>query len=88
MPYAENDGASIYWEEQGRGEPVLLIMGLGSTLDLWYRLLPSLSASYRAILLDNRGVGRTGAPEPPYSIPQWPMTRRRYSMRRPSKRRT
>jgi len=70
MPYAENDGARIYWEEQGRGEPVLLIMGLGATLDLWYRLLPSLSASHRAILLDNRGVGRTGVPEPPYSIPQ------------------
>jgi pimeloyl-ACP methyl ester carboxylesterase len=70
MPYAENDGARIYWEEQGRGEPVLLIMGLGATLDLWYRLLPSLSASHRAILLDNRGVGRTGAPESPYSIPQ------------------
>jgi pimeloyl-ACP methyl ester carboxylesterase len=70
MPYAENDGARIYWEEQGRGEPVLLIMGLGATLDLWYRLLPFLSASHRTILLDNRGVGRTGTPEPPYSVPQ------------------
>jgi pimeloyl-ACP methyl ester carboxylesterase len=70
MPDAENDGARIYWEEQGRGEPVLLIMGLGATLDPWYRLWPSLSASHRAVLLDNRGVGRTGTPEPPYSIPQ------------------
>ncbi|HSD09444.1 MAG TPA: alpha/beta fold hydrolase [Candidatus Binatia bacterium] len=70
MPYAENDGARIYWEEHGEGEPVLLIMGLGATLDLWYRLLPELSASHRAILLDNRGVGRSAVPDPPYSIPQ------------------
>jgi 3-oxoadipate enol-lactonase len=70
MPYAENDGAKIYWEEHGRGEPVLLIMGLGATLDLWHRLVPALSAGHRAILFDNRGVGRTGAPDPPYSMPQ------------------
>lgn len=70
MAYAENDGARIYWEEHGGGEPVLLIMGLGATLDLWHRLLPPLSAGHRAILLDNRGVGRSAVPDPPYSIPQ------------------
>jgi 3-oxoadipate enol-lactonase len=70
MPYAESDGARIYWEEHGKGEPVLLIMGLGATLDLWHRFLPSLSASHRAILFDNRGVGRSAVPDPPYSIPQ------------------
>ena len=45
-------------------------MGLGATLELWRRLLPSLSATHRAILLDNRGVGRSTVPDPPYSIPQ------------------
>jgi hypothetical protein len=28
MPYAENEGARIWWEEQGSGPPLLLIMGL------------------------------------------------------------
>lgn len=70
MPYAENDGAKIYWEEHGSGEPLLLIMGLGATLDLWHRLVPALSARHRVILLDNRGVGRSAVPEPPYSMPQ------------------
>jgi 3-oxoadipate enol-lactonase len=49
---------------------VLLIMGLGATLDLWHRLLPSLSASHRAIVFDTRGVGRSAVPDPPYSIPE------------------
>ena len=34
MPFAENDGVKIRWEEQGSGPPLLLIMGLGYTLDL------------------------------------------------------
>jgi 3-oxoadipate enol-lactonase len=68
VPYVENQGTRIYWDERGRGEPLLLIMGLGSASDMWYRLLPALSARYRTIFFDNRGVGRSDAPPAPYSI--------------------
>jgi pimeloyl-ACP methyl ester carboxylesterase len=47
-----------------------MIMGLGATLDWWYRTLPVVSRSYRAILFDNRGVGRSEQPPGPYSIAQ------------------
>jgi 3-oxoadipate enol-lactonase len=70
MPYALNAATRIYWEEQGHGDPVLLIMGLGATLELWHRVAPMLSAKYRTILFDNRGAGRSDAPPGPYSIPQ------------------
>ena len=70
MPYALNAGTKIYWEERGQGDPLLLIMGLGATLDLWHRVTPMVSAKYRTILLDNRGAGRSDAPPGPYSIPQ------------------
>jgi len=70
MPYALNAGTKIYWEEHGQGDSVLLIMGLGATLDLWHRVTPMLSGKYRTILLDNRGAGRSDAPPGPYSIPQ------------------
>jgi pimeloyl-ACP methyl ester carboxylesterase len=69
MPYVENDGAKIYWEERGEGDPVLLIMGLGYTLAMWQRVWPALAAAYRVILFDNRGVGGSDAPPGPYSIP-------------------
>ena len=49
---------------------VLLIMGLGATLDWWHRLRPPLAARFRTILFDNRGVGRSDVPSPPYSIAQ------------------
>jgi 3-oxoadipate enol-lactonase len=66
MPFAVNDGTRIYWEEHGEGDPVLLIMGLGYTHDMWYRTIPPLARRYRVIAFDNRGVGQTDAPAGPY----------------------
>ena len=68
MPHLNNNGTNIYWEEHGSGEPLLLIMGLGASLDQWHRLLPAFSARYRTILLDNRGVGKSDMPLGPYPI--------------------
>lgn len=70
MPYAINEGATLYWEEHGAGPPVVLIMGLSFTLEMWFRVLPALASSYRVILFDNRGMGRSNVPRGPYSIRQ------------------
>jgi 3-oxoadipate enol-lactonase len=68
MTYIENQGAKIYWEEHGRGEPLVLIMGLASTIDMWHRTKPLMAQHYRTILIENRGVGRSDVPPPPYTI--------------------
>src|SRR6476619_7820196 len=68
MAFLENQGARIYWDEQGRGEPVLLIMGLGYPSYLWHRTRPVINERYRTIALDNRGSGQSDAPPGPYSI--------------------
>jgi 3-oxoadipate enol-lactonase len=75
MPHVTSGGARIYWEEDGPDgreglETVLLIMGLGATIEWWHRLRPEIAARYRTILFDNRGVGRSDVPPPPYSIAQ------------------
>jgi pimeloyl-ACP methyl ester carboxylesterase len=70
MPFANSQGAKIYWEQHGSGPPVLLIMGLSFTHEMWFRVLPSLSDSYHAILFDNRGMGRSDVPRGPYRIGQ------------------
>ena len=68
MAFVDNQGARIYWDEQGQGEPVLLIMGLGYPSAMWYRTRPALAARYRTIALDNRGSGLSDTPPGPYSI--------------------
>jgi pimeloyl-ACP methyl ester carboxylesterase len=45
-------------------------MGLSFTHEMWFRVLPAISGSYRAILLDNRGMGRSAIPRGPYRISQ------------------
>jgi 3-oxoadipate enol-lactonase len=68
MAFFENQGARIYWDEQGKGEPVLLIMGLGYPSYLWHRTRPALNERFRTIALDNRGSGQSDVPPGPYSI--------------------
>jgi len=70
LPHTENEGARLYWTEQGSGPPVLLIMGLSFTHEMWFRVVPALRERYRTILFDNRGMGRSDCPRGPYSIRQ------------------
>ena len=70
MPHANHDGTRIEWDESGAGEPLLLIMGLGYTKEMWHRTRPSLSQHYRTIAFDNRGVGKSDVPGGAYSIHQ------------------
>jgi len=65
-----SDGARIHYEVHGSGDPVLLIMGLGSNAYGWHRTIPWLAERYQAIAFDNRGVGRSDVPAGPYTITQ------------------
>jgi 3-oxoadipate enol-lactonase len=68
MSFARNSGARIYWDEQGSGEPLLLIMGLSYPSYMWHRSRPVFARSYRTVALDNRGVGQSDVPPGVYSI--------------------
>src|SRR6266511_1588687 len=65
---ATRNGTNIYWTETGRGDPLLLIMGLGATHEWWSRVTEIVASRFRTILLDNRGVGQSDVPPGPYSI--------------------
>jgi 3-oxoadipate enol-lactonase len=59
VPHTEASGVRIHWEEHGRGEPLLLVMGYGLSGDAWIPLLPALRG-FRVIRFDNRGTGDSG----------------------------
>lgn len=70
MPRVRANGIEIYFEEHGSGEPLLLIMGWGGNAATWQPQLPGLAEHHRLIVFDNRGAGRSSAPDEPYTIRQ------------------
>jgi 3-oxoadipate enol-lactonase len=53
----------IWTEQVGQGPDVLLIGGLGDTVESWQFQLDGLADRYRLTAFDNRGAGRTPMPE-------------------------
>lgn len=68
MPQIQTARLNMYYETHGEGEPVLLIRGLGSTCEGFKPQVDSLSLHFRAILFDNRCVGRSEQPQTPFTI--------------------
>jgi pimeloyl-ACP methyl ester carboxylesterase len=57
----------IWTERVGEGPEVLLIGGLGDTVESWQFQLDGLSDRYRLTAFDNRGAGRTALLDAPLS---------------------
>jgi 3-oxoadipate enol-lactonase len=58
----------IWTEQVGEGPDILLIGGLGDTVESWQFQLDGLQDRYRLTAFDNRGAGRTAMPEGPVSV--------------------
>lgn len=68
MPLAQANGVELYYEIDGAGEPLLLIMGLGGQLTDWpAAFVAKLAEHYKVIRFDNRDIGlsqKTHGPPP------------------------
>jgi pimeloyl-ACP methyl ester carboxylesterase len=67
MPFLKVDGANganLYYELDGAGPPLLLIMGLGGNSQVWAPIRRQLASRYRLIMYDMLGTGRSD-PAPP-----------------------
>ncbi len=58
----------IFYDVYGEGPPLLLVSGTGHDHTFWSGQLPLLRADYRCVVFDNRGVGKSDAPAPGYSL--------------------
>jgi pimeloyl-ACP methyl ester carboxylesterase len=69
MPQAEIDTLQLHYDIHGDGEPLLMVMGLGSSSASWHPdLIERLASSFRVITYDNRGTGLSDKPDIPYSL--------------------
>jgi len=69
MPFATaTDGARLYYETIGTGEPFLLVSGGGGDHHAWDDIRDDFAARYQVIVFDHRGTGESDKPEqPPYT---------------------
>jgi 3-oxoadipate enol-lactonase len=67
---ADSQGVKIAYEVRGEGEPLVLVHGLAYDRHGWGLFPDLLAQRFRVVLIDNRGVGESDAPEGPYSVAQ------------------
>jgi pimeloyl-ACP methyl ester carboxylesterase len=67
MTKARVSDVDLYFEEYGQGPPVVLIHGLAGDCSAWAAQIERLEQNYRVIAFDNRGAGRSSAPDYPYT---------------------
>ncbi|MFW9868568.1 MAG: alpha/beta fold hydrolase [Candidatus Thorarchaeota archaeon] len=66
--YAKVNGLNMYYEDHGRGPPLVLIHGgIGTSGMNWAPSFPMFSKHYRIIAPDSRGHGRTDNPSGEFS---------------------
>jgi pimeloyl-ACP methyl ester carboxylesterase len=58
----EYKGFSINYEDQGQGQPIILLHGFGASTYTWRYFLPYFSKAYRVIAIDLKGHGLSDKP--------------------------
>jgi len=63
MPYAQAAGAKLYYEEAGRGYPIVFVHEFGSDYREWEMQMRFFSRDYRCIAFNARGYPPSDVPE-------------------------
>jgi len=63
------NGTRLHYRNEGAGEPLVFVHGLGSSGQDWAKQVDAFADRYRVITFDVRGHGQSDKPEGPYSIP-------------------
>ncbi len=65
--YVDSKGCNIFYQVRGKGNPLVLLMGFGADGEVWEKHVAEYKKHFKCIILDNRGVGKSDAPEGPYN---------------------
>ncbi len=59
MPVAKAGALQIFYEEYGRGQPLLMLLGLGQDIATWGLQISEFAKYFRVIVFDNRDAGKS-----------------------------
>jgi pimeloyl-ACP methyl ester carboxylesterase len=68
MPTTQVGAQTMYYDDLGAGQPVLLISGLGSTRMGWWKQIEPFSRRFHVINMDNRDAGDSSLAKNAYTI--------------------
>jgi len=68
MPHICVGSHTIYYDDHGSGQPLLLIPGLSNSRLIWWKQAGVFSKKYHLIEMDNRDAGDSSLGTGPYSI--------------------
>ena len=65
------DGAKIYYEDHGKGQPIVLVHGWMCSSKFWQKNAPELAEEFRVVTLDLRGHGNSSKTLSGHTIAQY-----------------
>lgn len=71
MPVIQCNGAGLYYEDYGEGQPIVFLHGMAAGLRYFEAQLTGLSNEYRTVAFDFRGQGRSEKTELGHKLPQY-----------------
>jgi 3-oxoadipate enol-lactonase len=69
--FIQLNGVNHHYASIGEGPPIVLVHGLGGTLDVWHGVSQLLALHHHVVAVDLRGHGRTAAGRAQFSIKAW-----------------
>ena len=69
MPTQQVGDSRMHYAMHGAGFPLIMIIGMSANIDWWDpRLILAFAHSYKTVVFDNRGTGRSGISDKEFSI--------------------
>jgi 3-oxoadipate enol-lactonase len=62
MAFLQRESGQIHYETHGKGQPLIMLRGLGRSSRYWLGFERQLAKSFKVIQIDMRGLGRTSVP--------------------------
>lgn len=78
MSRVQSNNINLFYEVNGKGQPLLFIHGLGSSSRDWELQAAEFSKNYQVITFDLRGHGQSDKPRVPIASPCSHQIRRDY----------